>query len=226
MGDAKDQGRKARACCGCFENTSGAVPISTKTCCAPSGGTFAEGDHSTCCAPESNPTGSGSQDQIRCLNIDFIYLDLDFCTRCQGTETVLEEAISEVARVLEVAGVQVAVRRIHVQSGEQAQELGFVSSPTIRINGKDIQLDVRESLCESCSDLCGEDVYCRVWVYQGKEYTVPPKAMIIDAILREVYGGKKDPSQSLPQTGDIPENLKRFFSARREKEKRAGQGKP
>jgi len=35
----------------------------------------------------------------------------------------------------------------------------------------------------------GRDVDCREWVYQGKEYTASPKAMIIDAIFREVYGG-------------------------------------
>lgn len=94
------------------------------------------------------------------------------------------------------------VRKIHVQSEKQARQLGFISSPTIRINGRDIQLDVKESLCESCGDLCGEDVNCRVWVYQGKEYTAPPKAMIIDAVLREVYG---TPGSLRRSKGSLPE---------------------
>lgn len=208
-----------------MSNTSN-VSAGGMGCCASPDETFAESDNSACCSPECNLTGSGTQDGSRRLNVDFMYLDLDVCTRCQGTETSLEEAISEVARVLEATGVQVAIRKIHVQSEEQARELGFVSSPTIRINGRDIQLDVKESLCESCGDLCGEDVYCRVWVYQGKKYTVPPKAMIIDAILREVYGGAKGVSQGSPQTGVVPDNLKRFFSAKRRKEKQEEHSKP
>ncbi len=49
-------------------------------------------------------------------------------------------------------------------------------------------MEGKESKCESCGDLCGDDVDCRIWLYQGKEYTSPPPAMIVDAILREVYG--------------------------------------
>lgn len=130
----------------------------------------------------------------------------------------LEEAIAEVARVLELTGIEAVVHRIHIQSEEQARELGFISSPTIRINGRDIQLDVKETLCESCGDLCGEDVDCRVWVYQGKEYNVPPKAMIIEAILKDVYGRSQEVPEGTPRTTDIPDNLKRFFAAKRNKE--------
>jgi hypothetical protein len=73
-------------------------------------------------------------------------------------------------------------------------------------------MDVKESLCESCGDLCGDDVDCRVWVYQGNEYTIPPKAMIIEALLKEVYVGSnndqpKDPDYSLP------DNLKKFYDS-------------
>jgi hypothetical protein len=39
--------------------------------------------------------------------------------------------------------------------------------------------------------------------------------MIIDAILREVYGGSGRASETPARTGDIPDNLKRFFSAMR-----------
>jgi hypothetical protein len=119
-----------------------------------------------------------------------MYLDLSICTRCQGTEDSLEEAIEDVAKVLELAGAEVVVNKVHIDSKEKAIQYRFESSPTIRINGKDMQLEMRESLCESCGDLCGDEVDCRVWVYKGKEYKVPPKAMIIDSILREVYSDK------------------------------------
>lgn len=156
----------------------------------------------------------------RKLEIELLYLDLDVCERCQGTEKSLEEALAEVSRVLEATGVEVEVKKIHVQSEEQARQLGFVSSPTIRINGRDIQLEVRESLCESCGDLCGENVNCRVWVYQGREYTVPPKGMIIEAILRAVYGRPAEAGQEQPR--ELPENLRRFFAGRQKREAERG----
>lgn len=144
-------------------------------------------------------------------------MDLDVCEPCRGTESSLEEAISETARVLESTGIVVTVRKIHVQTEEQALALGFVSSPTIRINGRDIQLEVRESLCPSCGDLCGGDIDCRIWVYQGKEYPVPPKGLIIEAILREVYKEPGKDNAEQPRPAELPENLKKFFAAKKRK---------
>ncbi len=109
------------------------------------------------------------------LQIDLIYLDLSVCERYQGADASVEEAVSEVASVLKATGTEVVVNKIWVQSEEQARDLGFISSPTIRVNGQDIQMDVRESLCESCGDLCGTEVDCRVWKWNGQEYTVPPR---------------------------------------------------
>ncbi|MDN5277147.1 MAG: hypothetical protein PWR01_1112 [Clostridiales bacterium] len=152
--------------------------------------------------------------------IDFMYLDLSVCDRCKGTEGSLEEAISDVARVLELTGAEVIVNKIHIDSEEKAIQYRFKSSPTIRINGKDIQMEIKESLCESCGDLCGDEVDCRVWIYNGKEYNVPPKAMIVDAILREVYGGSSSSDideNKEEQKYQLPENLKRFFQAMRGK---------
>lgn len=147
--------------------------------------------------------------------IDFLYLDLDTCNRCQGTDQGLTEAINDVAKVLELTGVEVVVNKIHIDSTKKAIQYRFKSSPTIRVNGRDIQDKVKESLCKSCKDLCGEEVDCRVWVYKGKEYNVPPKAMIVDAILREVYGNA---TTSLEKEDDkeayrLPENLSRFFKS-------------
>lgn len=180
------------------------------TCCTP---------NSTCCAPKKDMPELKEREMAgKRLEIEFLYLDLSVCVPCQGTEASLEEAIAEVAQVIKATGVEVVIKKINVIDEEQARELKFVSSPTIRINGKDIQLDVKESLCQSCGDLCGDDVDCRVWEYQGKEYNVPPKAMIIEAILREVYGGGKEVAMDTQWKGDIPDNLKRFFAAKRKKD--------
>ena len=186
--------------------------IETSSCCCSG---------SSCCSSDNSTTqANNTQVEKRKIDIDFLFLDLSVCVPCRGTETSLEEAISEVAKVLEATGVEVTVNKIKVQTEEQARELGFVSSPTIRINGRDIQLEVKESQCESCGDLCGDDVDCRVWMYQGKEYTIPPKAMIIEAILKEVYGGVKEASEIPLGIDDIPNNLKKFFDAKCRKESR------
>ncbi|MCR4431076.1 MAG: DUF2703 domain-containing protein [Tepidanaerobacteraceae bacterium] len=155
--------------------------------------------------------------------IDFMYLDLSACERCNGTEGSLEEAIAEVKRMLELTGVEVVVNKIHIDSEEKAIQYRFESSPTIRINGKDIQLETKESICESCGDLCGDEVDCRVWIYNGKEYNVPPKAMIIDAILSEAYGSSRSSNideNKEKQKYQLPENLKKFFEAMRQNGKR------
>jgi hypothetical protein len=152
----------------------------------------------------------------RQIVIDFLYLDVEVCTWCKGTADSLDEALADVSAVLSASGVEVLVNRIHVDSEEKAERLRFSSSPTIRVNGRDIQLDGKESLCDSCGDLCGDEVDCRIWLYQGKEYTSPPKAMIIDAILREVYG-QAATAEGISDVFVVPDNLKKFFQAMREK---------
>ena len=85
-----------------------------------------------------------------------------------------------------------------------------LSARPIRINGL-ILLSVKETACRECGELCGDDVDCRVWVYEGAEYTEPPKALIINAILKGVYGGKAQVCAP-QQEYKIPENLRRFFA--------------
>lgn len=151
----------------------------------------------------------------RKIEIDFMYIDLETCTRCRGTDANLEAALQAVQGVLESAGAEVLVRKTLVDSESKAMALGFVSSPTIRVNGRDIALELRESSCQSCGEACGCDgqIDCRVWIYQGQEHTVAPIPMIVDAILNSVYGNKEDmPSPPVP--APVPENLKRYFAAK------------
>ena len=124
------------------------------------------------------------------LTIDFLYLDLSTCTRCRGTDRSLEAALAAAGDVLTAAGVEVEVRKVHIRSEAEARSWRFVSSPTVRINGVDIAFELRESSCgsEACVDGCGDQIACRVWVFGGREYTEPPVELIVDAILRRVYG--------------------------------------
>ena len=153
----------------------------------------------------------------KCIVIDFLYLDLSVCTRCQDTDTSLDEALAKVSKVFDATGIEVIVNKINITSEDLASKYRFASSPTIRVNGRDIQMEFKESLCESCGDLCGDEVDCRVWIYQGQEYSAPPKSMIIEAILKEVYGGNVG-NVAEDQEYVMPENLKHFYSVMKNKE--------
>ena len=150
----------------------------------------------------------------RALHIEFLFLDLTTCTRCVGTDENLHAALDEVQHLLELTNTDVQVEKILIETEKQAQAHRFVTSPTIRVNGRDIALETKESPCDSCTDLCGceEGTNCRVWLYQGEEYTEAPVGLIIEAILQEVYASKPTLAQHDETAETVPENLKRFFA--------------
>ncbi len=177
------------------------------------------GADTDCCEPECCGNDAPAKSTVavepaqRRVDVELQYLDLSVCTRCQDAEKILDEARKVLAPLLETLGVELSVRKTHVRSEEQARELGFVTSPTIRVNGRDIQPEVRESPCDSCGSLCGcgEDFGCRIWTYQGEDHTSPPKAMVADAILGELYG-RRDEAGDDTGSKDVPDSLKRFFA--------------
>lgn len=160
--------------------------------------------------------------QPRQLKIELLALNLNTCGRCTGTGANLDAAIQTVADVLREADVEVEVRKTVITTAAQAEKLRFESSPTIRVNGRDIALELRESNCGDCGDICGCEgqVDCRVWVWQGKEYTEAPKALIIDAILR-TYAQAWEPMPLPRKKFRLPDNLRNFFQASEQKNAQA-----
>jgi hypothetical protein len=164
----------------------------------------------------------------RVVELEFLYLDLDTCTRCVGTNENLATAVQSVADVLAFTKTELSVNKILIENEEQAREHHFVTSPTIRLNGRDIALEFRESQCDSCTDLCGcaEGTNCREWVYEGAVYTEAPVGLIVEAILGEIFAGAPTAaatsttdavsalSAGVPSTNPVPDNLKNFFAAR------------
>ncbi len=149
------------------------------------------------------------------LEIEFLYLDLDVCTRCKGTGANLETALRILQEVLQTSGRDVATRKVLVDSEETARKLRFLSSPTIRINGRDIALKFRETPCDSCAGACaGEGVDCRVWVHEGKAYTEAPLPLIVNALLSEIYDGQNTDCPASSRPFELSENLKHFFEAK------------
>lgn len=159
----------------------------------------------------------GQVPQEKRVIIDYLYLDLSTCGRCQGAEANLENAIQDVETVLRTAGFEITVNKVHINSRERAIEYRFISSPTIRVNGHDIMREVKESSCRECGDLCGDSVECRVWVDGENEYLEPPKSMIVNAILEEVYGSHET-NASVNEAYEMPSNLVVFFEGLDKKE--------
>jgi len=148
----------------------------------------------------------------RVVELEFLYLDLDTCTRCVGTNKNLETAIQSVAEVLAFTKTELSINKILIENEEQALAHQFVTSPTIRVQGRDIALELRESKCDSCTDLCGcaEGTDCREWVYEGEVYSEAPVGLIVEAILSEIFG-KSPSATAVSATDAVPDNLKNFF---------------
>ena len=142
------------------------------------------------------------------IEIEFLYLDLNVCERCQGSDKNLDKALQILQPTLTEIGYEIRVKKINVNTEALAKHYRFMSSPTIRINNVDIQEDVQEDNCKSCGDLCGDSVDCRVFTYQNKQYHEPPIGMIIDQILKSIYTPK--PIKE-PNNYQVPENLLKFY---------------
>jgi glutaredoxin len=116
--------------------------------------------------------------------IQMLYI-LD-CPWCLTTKDLIKECVEEL-------GIDADVEEILIDTEEKARKHNFAGSPTIRVNGKDIQQEVIRDRCLPCEELantgkttefverecgCG----CRIYHYKGKLYPYPPKEMILEAL--------------------------------------------
>ena len=152
----------------------------------------------------------------RVIEIELLALDLTSCTRCVGTLQNIRRAIDTVRPVLEMTGPQVHLSTVVIESEEQARQHRFVTSPTVRINDRDIDFGAPESPCESCTELCGceEGTNCRVWRYQGKDYTEAPVGFVVESMLSELFHRGITSGSDASVYPGVPENLQRFFKSR------------
>jgi hypothetical protein len=148
--------------------------------------------------------------------VEYLYLDLQVCDRCIGTEQVLEEVLAKLSPVLQLAGYALKYRKTKMESPELAQQYRFESSPTVRVNGRDICFKVQENPCDCCSDISGSIVDCRIFEYEGQSYEVPPQEMLAEAILKAVFGSQDSPC--CPEKGyTFPKNLEVFYEGKNNK---------
>ena len=163
----------------------------------------------------ADPT-SGNTNARSPVEIDFHFLDNEVCGRCRDTGAHLDMALEALRPVAELIGRGLEVRKTKIESTEQARELGFVSSPTIRVDGEDIAPAIEESVCEPCGDICGcgEDFQCRVWRWRGESYPAAPAGLIAEAILGTLVSRRAEAEPSPREIAELPVQLPRFFEYR------------
>ena len=156
-----------------------------------------------------------SCDPVKKIIVEYLYLDLQTCERCIGTDRILDEVMLILTPALKLAGFTVEYQKIEMKTAEIAKQYRFLSSPTIRVNGQDICQSVAENSCGCCTDISGADVDCRVFEYNGETFEVPPKEMLAEAILRTVFGQAEAGCSG--EGYELPENLKDFFDGKKNK---------
>lgn len=99
------------------------------------------------------------------MTLELLYLP--GCPSHDGTVNLLRS-------VLRVEGINVDVQEIPVNDYEEACAFQFPGSPTVRVNGEDIE-DVP-------SQRLGVGFACRTYFVEGKHQGVPPRSWVERAI--------------------------------------------
>ncbi len=164
--------------------------------------------------------------QITPITVGFLFLDQDTCAPCGGTAQTLAQAVKILHPLLKALSIKIVVNHIHISSKEIAITQQLVSSPTIRINGVDLDPSLSEANCETCGTIAGNDtkVNCRIWEWHDKTYTALPLDMILIALMNAALHIKQPPIPSdtsgccIGPVGTVPyrlpENIEGFFKAR------------
>jgi hypothetical protein len=93
--------------------------------------------------------------------IEILYFD--GCPNLEPTVRLAREALAEL-------GVEAEIREVRVQSPEDAERMRFIGSPSVRVNGRDIEPQAEAQT--------GYALSCRMYADGG----VPPKALFIQAL--------------------------------------------
>ncbi len=98
------------------------------------------------------------------MNVSLLYLD-----GCLNWE----QTLADVRDVLAEYHVDTDVKLIRISSQQQAEEMEFLGSPTVRVEGMDVEPDILES---------GFDLECRAYWIEDNPVGRPPKEWIAAAV--------------------------------------------
>ena len=87
-----------------------------------------------------------------------------------------KEALKYIEKIASALKSDITLKKVKISSEKDAKNLRFLGSPTIRINGVDVDPD-------ATNDNEGF-VGCRIYRYKGRIFQYPPKEMIESAFKR------------------------------------------
>ena len=159
-------------------------------------------------------TEAASAPALREMKLEFLYLDEAACEPCGETAQTLETAAKAAWLPLEAMGYSLNIEKKHITTRALATAERLVSSPTIRVNGVDIDPAITEDDCPSCGTLAGDDtkVNCRVWHWRGQVFPAAPVGKIVESLMAAASRTALTPEPEGAFT--LPENLHRFFVAK------------
>lgn len=219
---------QAQSCC-CSTDTE--TSTANEPCCCGEDSSTADGAHEESCCCGEGDSDCCSDSAYSCADdpfvghkktvvVDFLFLDLTVCDRCQGADERVALAVERCRPVLSACGYNLILNQIDVENAQLAERFRFYSSPTIRVNGVDICESIEENDCGCCSDIASTDVKCRLFPFNGTYYEVPPTDMIVRGIMETVLQGKKAPAETDAYV--LPENLCDFFEGKEAKAATSG----
>ncbi len=83
------------------------------------------------------------------------------------------QAIERVKQVLSEEGIEAEINEIQITSEEEAQKYDFLGSPTIRIDGEDLESEEERQKGHTYTNDS-----CRIYNYEGQLYMIPHKETI------------------------------------------------
>ena len=98
------------------------------------------------------------------MDIELLYFD--GCATWQVT-------LGDLRALLAEAGRDDEVRLVKVDSQEAAERVRFLGSPTVRVNGRDVESEVPDS---------GYGMECRIYWVDGRPAGTPPREWLARAI--------------------------------------------
>ena len=91
--------------------------------------------------------------------------------RCPAIEATIEKA----RRAIAAAKVDADLRVVVVSTDEEAERLRFLGSPTVRVDGVDVEASARERV--------DYGLQCRLYSVDGRPACIPPPADWITSVL-------------------------------------------
>lgn len=86
-----------------------------------------------------------------------------------------KEVVKLIEEVNREFRTEATIKKVRIENEQDAKKLKFPGSPTVRINGVDIDPEAKES-----EGFIG----CRIYRYENRVYEFPPKEMIKNAFQR------------------------------------------